>query len=425
MSEMTETGTDYRRLTLEVVTPTMIGSGDKMTKIEYLVDEEIGKIYVLNQGNWHRFLMTRDDLFDAYKKSVGEKTPDLFLNELKNIIGQPMNSVRMRLKPQRIEDCIILREISTGQKPTVNVKHSSGNKSANSKVGKKVSFNELATHVATPEGKVYIPGSSIKGAVRTALLWSVLKRCPDAAEKVATALLTKERKGEGGKTIRIKPSDAASKLESLIWDEILKQGDIQDSKYVMSGISISDAMPVGNPETVVLKKLDYSARESKFGKALGAAEGSVKELPLYRECIVPGTTFSFSMEVDATKTAVLGIRTVDDVLKVLQGFFEFIQSQMPNDFKRTQVDIGAGVKQGGMYLGAGTGFLTKTLVMSLVAASGRAKGEGVEFIRRLLSETKPANHKHGSIPTLISPRTLKLTEYKGKKQEFGIVRVYE
>ncbi len=137
--------------------------------------------------------------------------------------------------------------------------------------------------------KVYIPGSSIKGAIRTAIVYSFLKR-----EGYKFYLKETERIKY---LCMIKPNDEEvegvykgnvdlSKIEEEIKKDMLMDDATRD---VFKCLNISDSFPIPAENCLEVRKI-YVANTTSFVKQRGSKKISIH--PLFVECIRPGEVFN-------------------------------------------------------------------------------------------------------------------------------------
>lgn len=122
-------------------------------------------------------------------------------------------------------------------------------------------------------------------------------------------------------------------------------------------------------------------------------------------------------------TREIGINSVDELLKILQQYFDFINSILKEAFGRECSALFDNITEGNIYLGSNIGFLHKTLVMALAPS----RREAVNFVRDILdiNFSNERNKHDGRKDTKISPRTLKATRYNGKTMLMGVGRIYK
>jgi len=87
-------------------------------------------------------------------------------------------------------------------------------------------------------------------------------------------------------------------------------------------------------------------------------------------------------------------------------------------FKKDYAEVFRGYEHSNFYIGANTGFLTKTIIAALAPSTK----EGIEAIRNWLNFAFP-KAKHMSKDRFIAPRTLKTTIYNGETVLMGMAEV--
>jgi CRISPR-associated protein Csm5 len=114
-------------------------------------------------------------------------------------------------------------------------------------------------------------------------------------------------------------------------------------------------------------------------------------LPLFRECLRPNLKFTLDLTIDGTKLGEIKHTLVEGLLAKIRGE---------------------------CYLGAGCGFLSKT-IWDIIEEPQRSKGIQWELSRRF------RQHNHGNDIAYHgkSPRCVKLTKYNGKLYEMGKCRI--
>ena len=146
----------------------------------------------------------------------------------------------------------------------------------------------------------YIPGSSIKGMLRTALLTNlILDNRKDYQQYYDSACVRNARDRK----------HAAAGLEKHAF------GTIDDS--IMRYVSISDSKPLSAYDLVFAKKfdkfseLDDGSHKKDLGKISNQDYYSGNELNIYRECIKPGTLIECKMEIDERINDCLALYKLD------------------------------------------------------------------------------------------------------------------
>lgn len=304
---------------------------------------------------------------------------------------------------------------------------------------KKKTLNDINRHIQQPDGSLYVPGSSIKGVFRTAILYKLLQKRQDIKSKywcyikqqvdIIEKLMKEERKPRELQimpysVIKKKKDQATKEIDKLIASlesELLHTLRLKDDKErnisnknavcsAMRGLQVSDTYASRNMQTAILQKVDGGF--DKFGKA------SPKKLPIFRECMLPKAELFFDVKIEKAVMSTIGINTVDDLLKATHSFFAAVTDLLQQAFEKEYQEAFQGVAAGNMFLGGNTGFLSKTLLAMLAPDKDTAKNT----IKVLLDKSFK-NHKHLLRDKVIAPRTLKCTNYNGKLMLMGVAEV--
>ena len=398
------------KMAVEILTPVNIACDEVLKANEYLYDAKTSTVYFLNQMMWHKFIYTHNlfDEYERYIKSSSEKS----LYEWLQSFGYKINDIKLAIKSKAFAHVNVLKSKKT--------------------------LNDIVLQSKLIDGTPFIPGSSIKGVIRTAILYDLLNKNREIKKQywneikslrssMKSAQIKKYLINDINKDINKK----ATNLEVALLHKLnlvnkenkpIKQFNAVCS--VMRGISVGDSEHINQAEPMeVLQKIDLG-----LNKDVDAG----KELPVFRECILPKAKFNFQLKIDKTMTKEIGINSIDDLLRMLQNYFDFVNDIFKSAFGKRCEHLFDEINGGNIYLGSNTGFLTKTLVMALADR----KEEAVDFIRDLLDmnfNQKDAkyngekdNAKHnGKNDTKISPRTLKATKYKGNTILMGVVKIYK
>lgn len=285
--------TEYRtfQFSLLSMAPIHIGSGDKYTSREFIYEN--GYFYFPDMGKFYNRMVEKgyDHKFERF---LQETKPNARNNRLISF-----------LEDNRISDRNFggYRIIET--KLETNNNYLRGG-----------ALNQVSKFIRDPFGNPYIPGSSLKGAIRTILM----NTNPDWNNKNVLQC-KKENK-------------------SLIpWGA--KKG--QDYDDLFNAIRVSDSKPFSNESLILVQKWDCSAKLLK-----------VKPLPLYREAIAPLTKVEFTITTTTAEAATLIEKLEDKALEFYKGYKNFFLKDFPEDKIQDNIDYP-------IYLGAGSGAWTKTI----------------------------------------------------------------
>lgn len=389
------------KMAVEILTPVNIACNEVLKANEYLYDAKTSTVYFLNQMMWHKFIYTHNlfDEYERYIKSSSEKS----LYEWLQSFGYKINDVKLAIKSKTFAHVNVLKSKKT--------------------------LNDIVLQSKLIDGTPFIPGSSIKGVIRTAILYDLLnknreikKRYWNEIKSLRSSMKSAQIKKYLINGINKDINKKATNLEVALLHKLnlvnKKNKPIEQSNAVcsvMRGISVGDSEHINQAVPMeVLQKIDLG-----LNKDVDAG----KEMPVFRECILPKSRFNFQLKIDKTMTKEIGINSIDDLLRILQNYFDFVNDIFKSAFGKRCEHLFGEINGGNIYLGSNTGFLTKTLVMALADR----KEEAVDFIRDLLDMNfngKKTKH-NGKKDTKISPRTLKATKYKGNTILMGVAKIYK
>ncbi len=234
------------------------------------------------------------------------------------------------------------------------------------------------------QSRAYVPGSSVKGALRTAwLLHEVLKE--DPAGHSASDFRTDGSKGFAF------PEEKY--LNRLKLDQKQTDSAVND---LFRGVQISDSKPLDSSRLAVFCKEDVTF------------DGKLNEISMCRECVVPGTPVWCKLTLDQS---VLRGRITKELLEQAVREFDACHRQLIGKFP--QPSNAANLPQMPcLVLGGGAGFFSKTLAYPYLGEEA-----GLDWaVQTLTGHSK--DRARG-----ISPATMKYTYYNGKLYPFGFCEV--
>ena len=375
------------KMCLKAVTPINISDGIVLGAKDYLYDSRRQKVYFLNLHQWHMFI---------YKHMLLKK----YESYLANFRDKQSLLEWLRMQGYDIDD--VRTVITSEAQATVNLMDNE----------KKKTLNDINRHIQQPDGSLYVPGSSIKGVFRTAILYTLLQKRQDVKVKYWRQIQEKISSNY------FKPYKDLNKLISDLENELLHTLRLLDAGIrsnnavcsAMRGLQVSDTYASRKMQTAILQKVDGGL--DKFDKA------SPKKLPIFRECMLPEAELFFDVKIEKAVMSTIGISSVDDLLKATHSFFAAVTDLLQQAFGKEYQEVFQGVSAGNMFLGGNTGFLSKTLLAMLAPDKDTAKNT----IKVLLDKSFK-NHKHLLRDKVIAPRTLKCTNYNGKLMLMGVAAV--
>ena len=384
---------DHAQLFLTVVSPTNIGGPEILTTKDYMYNYDAGEVYLLNNYEWFRFLERHNKLaeFEAYMQDEMVRPNGRTMYDwAKNAIGASQ-----------------LTKDTLGSAIGSIMKSSIYNK------GRKNSLNDITPQIRGANGDVYIPGSSIKGVIDSAIISHML--CNNKAfRSTVQRELRKVLEVYKRKNARNLFKDIFKMVNLAILKHIhvLTNNEGKPFKGILAnafrGISISDAMPMGAIQTEVLKKEDSCIDED-----------GTHAISVHRECILPNQKFSFTVTLDTAMTKEIGITSIDQVLDILEEDFDATHKLLASKFKKVSPSIFKALEPANAYIGSNTGFVQKTIIM--VAFTDDEK-TGIDIIKAIL-DVNFQKAEHDRKDTVMAPRAIKLVKWNGNYYEMGGIHI--
>lgn len=365
-------------MTLKVVTPVHIGGGEgsKLNKLGYIHDKSNRKLFVLDTRKFTRFLM-KNGKYESYinyiQRAIGTKN----VNSVDNYKWINDN-LRSKLNEVMSFSSAVFTNVKDERK-----------------------FNDINLFTRTAVDTLYIPGSSIKGAIKTNITSDILVGMPENdRERIVKNFFNVLNPDQ----IRRQNKDLArimSDIEKDIYED-------KENNNKNIGITISDTYKSSNVSTNLLKDIDFVINKSEC-----------HQIPNFREYVLPESEFKFSLKLDTFFSKKIGIQSIEDLLKILNGSWKYLFEigYFNNVSELYKYIPGKGNNQ--IILGANTGFHQKTIIHALTTDY-----EDVLEMSRFILHKKD-NHKTLSHinDRNFSPRVLNLVEFQGKKTIAGVVKL--
>lgn len=261
------------------------------------------------------------------------------------------------------------------------------------KLSRNVSLNDISETVKTADHQPYIPGSSLKGALRTALF---AKACrPIRMDHPHKANFLR-------KPLRSRQDVTSLSREGRRLEREIFQESENATRSIMKNILISDSDPVSAKNLILAQKVD-SFRDN--------GENSISN---FREAIRPDTKIRFQMTLKEDFEG--GIQRIIEAI-------EYFYSEINYNFLQ-HLDVEE--RQGNwLYIGGGSGYVSKTVTYPLLEDYGESKDgySGLEVVSNIL-DINFIKHKHrDDVDKGVSPRALKTTYVNGKRYEMGLCTI--
>lgn len=360
------------KITLTAAGPVFVGSGKEISKKEYLFLQN-KKVAVLNIEKLYEMLARKhlQQEYVRYMLSNQKETLGLWLKRNQVSMADTLQCVRYYLKNQ---DAVVEK-------------------------GKSLQIMDC---MKDPYGNPYIPGSSCKGMLRTILLYDDILRNPEKYRECREMIkneLFSERSYRGSKGNRKQVlaraiSEAEQKCYYLLNRPESKRGDAVND--ILSGVIVSDSDPLRIEDLILCQKIERHP------------DGSEKKMNLLRECIRPETKIKFSLTIDESICSV----TDKQIMQAIKNFSELYYDNFLKKFINSD-----SLMSDTVFLGGGSGFVTKTVMYALFPGK-----EGVKILQEIFRKTGvPENHNHKKdLQYGVAPHILKCTYWQGKTYQMGM-----
>lgn len=350
------------KVTITAKAPVFVGDGNTLKKKEF--------VFFKGASGTEIGIVDFKKLYDvAIKKHKQDLVESYFMSPMSKDLDKLFTSLQLTI-PERKQCCKYVLSCSL----------------SNGVLGEKE--HDISTFIKDPYGCPYVPGSTIKGLIRTALINSEIRKNPNRFSQSAKDIKCSDSKGKS------MLAREASSLEKKILEETI-DGDVKYVKKYMSGLIIGDSLPLSIEQLILKQKIDVKRN------------GDENALPILRECLNVGTNIIFNLSIDSE----LCKYTIEDIEAAL---YDMTAGYRDNYLVEFTEDIGK-VNDGRFFLGGGVGFHNKTVIMSLFN-----KREALQMTSKILdSQFRKHNHKK-DLDMCASPRIVKCTLCKGKT---GMLRV--
>ena len=254
------------KLTLTAEGPVHIGDGGKYGKKDYFLTKQ-RTIAILDVPNF-----------------VGELDPDQLNDYCEFLKNDSRTGLQEYLDRKKGLDAVAQRE----QLYTLNAKLARARRGS-------YQYLDIWRFVKDAYGCPYVPGSSIKGMLRTAILTSLIARDRQVYERLYN---------EGDALKNLKRADVGIQQKAF-WVEQLNKDKNSAVNDILKYLSVSDSEPLSTDDLVLVKKYDkfskddYGRHKKRLGKISDEeAYYQGNEPNIYRECLRPGTVISTTITID-------------------------------------------------------------------------------------------------------------------------------
>jgi len=369
-------------LTLKTQSPLFVGSGRKIGKREYIYSPNQGCVKILNMELFFDYMLRHDLVrqFEKFMLSSNSSLLDFWTRDC-------------HLAEDWLEHPKLM-----GDKPLVQYRLA-----VTEDVAGYNGTKEIHQFQRDAYGRAYIPGSSLKGALRTAWLVHLLLHETPVSDKKRTL-----EAFEVNHDYAFPEGSYANKLRSGAAAD-----DILDS--IFRGVQVSDSAPIDNDKLILTGRTLISplsaARVEDF-------DGDAKDLPLYQECVRPGETIRFRLTLDQSiLNRYAHPITKDALLEAIAEFSSFYQDTFLSHFPQGH-PVANIPDTPHLILGGGTGFFSKTVGYPYLKDDYAA---ALKWTQRIL-QTQHGRHQ-ADISLGVSPHRARYITYAGKRYPAGFCEV--
>lgn len=359
----------YYTLKLTARGPIHIASGQKFMKKEYVMDLKNKKVLVMDFNK----------MYQAISKNRQEKDLQKYMmTNGRDSLGKWLSDYRYTMEEYKKWTKY---ELDCGD--------------AIIEKGKTI---EISPFIKDAYDLPYIPGSSLKGMLRTILLAYSIAKNPEQYSMDKRRIINDAALG-GKRTSLL--SGNIKNIESKYFNILDKKPEkITDAvNDFMSGIIVSDSEPLTCDDLVLCQKIDMHQN------------GEKKSLPILRECIKPGTEVTFHVTI--AKDIPVDAELIMEAIKTFGNiYYDNYVSKFPNTAKQ---------RENAVWLGGGCGFHTKTIINSLLENNYMDIVKTTDNIMKVTLGKNYTTHKHqNDVRNGMSPHILKVTKYCGKIYQMGM-----
>ncbi len=355
------------QMKLTAIGPVYVGSGREINKKEYMFYKS-KTLGVVNTYKLYSYLQN---------KGLASEYETYLLDN--NKLGLKAWLAKHQIEPEDVVDCIRY-QVDCGD--------------ALEEGGNRLQISEC---VKDAYHMPYIPGSSIKGMLRTILLAYEIQKNKSAYSGMKQTMKYNLSDGKGRNILKREIGQMETIAFHTLKNEKRKEDALNDN---MSGLQVSDSEPLEVKDLVLCQKIDIMP------------DGTTNKLNILRESVKPGTEIIFSISIDSTRCPY----TIEDIMEAIQSFGQMYYDNFLSTFQKFTRPAADTV-----YLGGGAGFATKTIDYPLYG------DDALEIIKEIFDKTlspkAKREHKHYLDHRYgVSPHMVKCTKYGGQILQMGMCK---
>lgn len=374
----------HHRMQLEVVGPVFVGSGAKILKRECLPIIKGGQIISVG-------ILDIVKVYNLMAKLGKQKEYEDFLSGNRDtFFHEWLKHNKLTDKFDKIKACV---------KYTLDVNREENDTGTSDFKD----IRDIMGFVKDPYGKPYIPGSSIKGMLRTILMGAEIlqnpgkyKRYTSIVQDILRRAQDRDRNAKKDLERNIKEIENV-RFRTLLRNEKRPKDAVND---IMSGFIVSDSEPLSVEALTLCQKYDVHKDES------------ITSIPLLRECLKPGSTIEFDITIDKNLCNI----TAERLEKAVEIFAKNYYEKFVYAFESSVV-----FEKNYVLLGGGVGYPSKTVLYNMYEQ--REAVLNVEKTFRVCGGEASKKNRNDYNNHGISPHILKSTYYNGKLLQMGVCKL--
>ncbi|MDD4377300.1 MAG: type III-A CRISPR-associated RAMP protein Csm5 [Eubacteriales bacterium] len=350
--------------------PVYIGSGKKINKKEWIFDNYNEEAIMIDSVRMFKYL-NKNELMKSYEDFMLKQNIPLF-KWMKNQGIYP--SCLGKIEKYRLNCSGVSSE--------------------------EMRNRDIETFIKDGYGMPYVPGSSLKGAIRNVILAKMIEDSNENFDNVKNEVL--HFTGDNAKSfLRKEAKEVNEKFFYIMNREGTKKQDMVND--IMGGIRISDSEPIDIKNLILCQSVGVNL------------SGNDKNLPIFKECLKPGTKITSEISIDTTQTSI----NLDYIIQAIGQFLENYNKEFLSKFKQEKL-----YQKNVIYLGGGTGFHTKTVTSQILSKDKNCVEITSKIIDNTLGKKAKREHKHFMDKDLgVSPHVAKLTEFERDLVQFGPCKI--
>ena len=372
---MMETYLKHYRMKIEAVGPIFIGSGEKIGKKEFIYIRKSNTVGVPDMEKFFDYLRFHH-LEKAYM--------DYMLSEGNEDLGHWLEKQKVEEKEY---DRFFRYKLDAGD-ALISVGNNDSQRDCKRSQAK---AQEISCFMKDGAGSPFVPGSSIKGMIRTAILAYEIGR-NEGLKKYYQKEIRREIDG-GRKNRRSFLKNETRQLETDVFHKYDRGATVPIKEAVcsiMSGLIVGDSDPISGGQLTLCQKIDYNLDQSS------------KPIDVLRECLKPGTEIFFEITIDPQ----IFPYTMEDILTALDVYQKNLYQNFYRKFGR---DIN---EKGTVWLGGGCGFPTKTVITALFPRETASVTSDILYVTI-------GNNNRDVAEYGISPHVCKCSKYQHQLYDMG------